>query len=418
MKKILTILKSLFYKAASIFENPLWAGLLALAVYLAYAQHVNPTLKASPTNFHNYLADAFLHGQLYLRLIPSYGQQDLSLFNQQYYLYFPPLPAILMLPFVALFGIGFSDVLFTVVIAALNVALVALLLRKAGQEKIIELTAFQRSLLVLFFAFGTVHFPVAPYGRVWFTSLTTGFFFTVLSYIAAISLKGKKAFFWTGAAVACAMMCRNTLLFAGIWPAFYLILKNWPRNWKDLIRPVMLGLLPVLVVGIGFLAYNWARFGDPFETGSAYQILHPVYRDDLNTYGFFNPHYAKRNFYYHFLLYPFPETGETLHGGSLFLLSPVFFACFAGIIKGKPRLPVLFLVATIVATYLPILFFLGHGWFTVGPRYTLDFTVPLLLLTAIGIRWIPDWLLILLSLISAAHFYKAMSIMNMIWRTP
>jgi hypothetical protein len=417
MKRNLTHLISLFYKLTSIFENPIWAGLLGLAVYLAYAQHVNPTLRASPTNFHNYLADAFLHGQLYLRLVPP-SHQDLSLFNQHFYLYFPPLPAVLMMPFVALFGINFSDVLFTVVVASLSVALVALLLRKAQQEKIIELTAFQRSLLVLFFAFGTVHFTVAPYGRVWFTSSATGFFFVILAYLAAISLKGKRAFFWTGAALASAMMCRNTLLFVGIWPAFFLILKSQARNWKDLIAPVLLGLLPVFVMGAAFLAYNWARFGDPFESGPAYQILNSVYTDDVNTYGFFDIHYARRNLYYHFIYYPLPETAETLHGGSLFLLSPVFFTAFMGMIRGKARLSVLFLVATIVATYIPILLYLGHGWFQFGPRYTLDFTVPLLLLTAIGIRWVPDWLLILLSLISAAQFHRGMSILNMIWRTP
>ena len=408
--------KSWVYRIVGIFDTPLWAGLLGLVVYLAYAIHVNPALKASPMDFYNYLADAFLHGQLALRLVPPGSRQDLSVFQNHYYLYWPPLPAILLMPFVALFGINFSDVLVTLVIASLNVALVAWLLRLANREKIIHLTTFQRSTLVLFFAFGTVAFTIAPYGRVWFTDSATGFFFTLLAYLAAIGLNGKKSFFLTGLAIAAAMMCRNTLLLAGIWPAFYLIEKTREKGWKVLAAQGSFGLLPVFVFGVAYLVYNWARFGNPLETGAAYQIMNSAWVNNVKTYGYFNLHYVKTNFYYHYIFYPFPETGETLQGGSLFLLSPVFFAAFIGMVKGKPRLSVLFMILTIVIVDLPILFFFGDGWFQFGPRYTLDFTVPLLLLTAIGIEWVPDWLLVLLGLASVVQYHKGMSILNIVWR--
>jgi hypothetical protein len=120
--------------------------------------------------------------------------------------------------------------------------------------------------------------------------------------------------------------------------------------------------------------------------------------------------------YYHYVFYPFPETAETLQGGSLFLLSPVFLSAFIGVFIGRPRMSALFLLITIIAVDLPILLFFGNGWFQFGPRYTLDFTVPLLILTAMGLKIIPDWMLVILSLISAAHYYKGMSILNMIWR--
>jgi hypothetical protein len=43
---------------------------------------------------------------------------------------------------------------------------------------------------------------------------------------------------------------------------------------------------------------------------------------------------------------------------------------------------------------------MGTGWVQFGPRYSLDFTVPLLLLTAAGLRRCPPKLLVLLTIIS------------------
>jgi hypothetical protein len=416
MRRSISIIKSVLYKVASLWENPVLAGVLAFVIYLTYAMHVNPTLKASALNYHNYLADAFLHGQLSLRLVPANSQMDLSFYENRYYLYWPPMPAILIMPFVAIFGVNFSDVIFTLAFAILNVSLVAVLLRRLNDKGIAIMTSFQRSLLVLFFAFGTVHFTVAPFGSIWFTNSVIGFFFTILAYLSAITLDDKKGFFLTGLFIACAAMCRNTLLLAGIWPAAYLVMKNWNENRKQLVTFMLFGILPILVIGVSYLVYNWARFGNPLELGTKYQNMAGTLREDVLTYGYFSLHYIKANLYYHYIYYPLPETAETLMGGSLFLLSPVFFAAFVGILKGRPRLSILFLIITIIAVDIPILLNFGTGWFQFGPRYTLDFTVPLLILTAIGVQSFPDWLLIFLSLISAAQYYKGMSILNMLWR--
>lgn len=416
MYRIYTSVKTIFYKLASIWENPVWGGLLAFVVYLAYALHTNPSLGASSVNYHNYLADAFLHGQVNLRLVPPETQLDLSVFDQKFFLYWPPLPAILLMPFVAVFGVGFSDTFVTLAVSTLNVALVAVLFRSLNKKEIARLTAFQRSLLVLFFAFGTVNFTVAPYGTVWFTSSAFGFLFSIMAYIIAIMMNGRTGFFLAGLCVACAMMSRSTLIFVGLWPAYYLISKNLNGERKKLLMYSFYGILPVLVAGLLFLDYNWLRFGNPFELGTTYQNMAAELRKSVDEFGYFSPHYIKTNVYYQYIFYPLPETAETLMGGSLFLLSPVFFIAFLGLIKGRPRLSVFLLLFTILLIDIPILLNFGTGWFQFGPRYTLDFTVPLLILTAIGVQSIPDWLLIILSLISAAHFYKGMSILNMIWR--
>ena len=382
-----------------LWEHPVLSMLLALVLYTALASLHGPVWRVSPFSYYNYLADAFLHGQLHLRLIPP-TTHDLSPFGGRYYLYWAPLPAILLMPFVALFGMQFSDIVFTIGIAALNVLLVALLLRYACREGVVRLSRLQRGLLVVFFALGTVHVTLAPYGRVWFTGQLVGFFCVALAYLAAIGLSGRSAFAFTGLALAGALLTRNHLILAGLWPACYLLHQHWSASWRRRLSCILAGLSPIVLATALLGAYNWLRFASLFDNGIAYHQMSPVFVSDFRRYGVFNLHYLPANLFYQYLAYPFPLRATTWQGGSLFLLSPVFFAVFWGIAAGTPRWSAWVLLGTILLVAAPILLLMGTGWVQFGPRYTLDFTVPLLLLIALGVRRWPTWVLALLTAIS------------------
>jgi hypothetical protein len=85
--------RACLHSTASIFEQPLVAGMVALLLYTVFAIVHGSVWVESPFPYYNYLADAFLHGQLSLRLTPP-STHDLSFFRGQYYLYWPPMPAI------------------------------------------------------------------------------------------------------------------------------------------------------------------------------------------------------------------------------------------------------------------------------------------------------------------------------------
>ena len=393
---------SVFARFLGSFENPLVASALAFLVYVALSTWKGSPFRVTPAAYFNYLADSFLHGQLYLRdLPPNLG--DLSLFHGNYYLYWPPMPAVVLAPFVAIFGAHFSDVFFTIVLASVNVGVVAWLFRAAAHEGLVEDDPFSRALLVLFFAFGTVQIILAPLGRVWFTAQQIGFLFVGLAYLAALQWKGRSAFMVTGLLIACAMLTRNHLLFTGIWPAWHLLKKHWelrPRPYASF----MLFLLPILTLGTLFLGYNWARFGSPFELGLRYHEMNPIFEEDYQKYGAFHIHYLPTNFFYQYVRYPFPLTKEALMGGSLFLLSPVFFYIFPRIIFQNRSMDTWMLLISILLTSIPILLLMGTGWTQFGPRYTFDFTVPLLLLTARGVQFSSKSLLGVLIAISIVHY--------------
>src|SRR5436309_13721320 len=80
-----------------------------------------------------YQADAFLHGQLAMRSQPP-NLNDWVLQDGRRYVSFPPFPPVLMMPFVAIWGLSFNDVAFTIVFGALNVALFYRLLRRVQER--------------------------------------------------------------------------------------------------------------------------------------------------------------------------------------------------------------------------------------------------------------------------------------------
>lgn len=403
------------WQALQVWEQPWWSALLAMSVYTLVAAYRGSLWHASNYPYFNYLADAFNHGQLHLRMVPP-TTLDLSYLNGHYYLYWPPFPAVLLMPFVAIFGIDFSDVLFTIGIAGLNVALVALLLRRACARRVIALDTVQRAVLVLFFALGTVHLTLGPYGRVWWTSQLIGFACVALTYLAALSLRGTPAFACAGITMAAALVTRNHLVLAGVWPAWYVLHQHWREGWPRVLRYTLIGMVPV-VIAVGVLGvYNAARFGSPTDNGLAYHRMAAFFAADYARYGAFSLHYLPTNLYYQYVFYPFPLTDRSYLGGSLFLLSPIFFGALWGVVAGitgsrTQRAPGVapgwsrgMLAVSIMLPALPILLLMGTGWVQWGPRYTLDFTVPLLLLTALGIRRWPRWLVVVLLAISIVHY--------------
>jgi hypothetical protein len=396
-------LQAIYQRMLIVCQQPRYAVLIAFCVYGLFAIRGGMFQGPSESNYYPYLADAFLHGQLSLRLVPP-EVHDLVFFGGHYYLYWPPLPALMLVPFVGIWGVNVNDFLVTLVFGALNAGLVAQLLHAAGKHGLIALSKNKIGLLVLFFTFGTVHFVLAPLGKVWNVALVVGFFFTALAYLAAISLDGWKAFLLTGLALAAAFLTRNTLFILGIWPVYELSRRHWSKGWLYLVKSIGLFLLPILLAGASMAIYNFTRFGSPTNFGLDYHLMNSRFVDDYKLYGAFNIHYLAHNLYYHLIAYPLPLRPESIEGGGLFWLSPVFFGLFWGLYRNWRQLSTWILLLTILVAYIPMGLLMGTGWWQWGPRYSLDFTVPLLLLTALGVEGWSDLLLFVLTYISMLHY--------------
>jgi hypothetical protein len=396
------------------WSEPNWAVLFSFIGYflLTFIKGAPWNLSAHP--YFNFLADAFIHGQVYLRSIPS-SVHDISFFNGHYYLYWPPFPAIFLIPFVTLFGLHISDIFITLIIGSINVGLVAAILKAGNDGSLFRLSISRRSLLVMFFCFGTVQLTLAPRGNVWSTAQEIGFMLVALTYLVAIKLKGRFSFFLAGICIACALATRNHLIFTGLWPAWYLIKKHWTGDHKKMIGNCLIGLFPIVISGMLLIFYNVARFGDPLEVGISFHNMASIFSADYANYGAFNLHYVPTNLYYQYISYPFfNNIVSFFQGGSLFLLSPVFFAVFYADWHQRKDISIWLLNITILIVNIPILLLMGTGWVQFGPRYSLDFTVPLIILTAIGIQsWNRNFLKICF-IISCIHYIAGFLILRVV----
>ncbi|MEM1349521.1 MAG: hypothetical protein AAGI01_13240, partial [Myxococcota bacterium] len=111
------------------------------------------------------------------------GSYERAKTKRRYFVSFPPGPAFLMMPLVAIFGWSTNDVLFTLFFAALNVALVFVLLEQLAIGGRTGRSRRDNYWLTAMFALGTNHYWCAVLGQVWFTALIVGTTFTLLYMI-------------------------------------------------------------------------------------------------------------------------------------------------------------------------------------------------------------------------------------------
>lgn len=377
--------------------HPVAIGFVALIVYLVRAYFSPGSWDQTRYAYFNWLADAFLHGQLHL-LIKLPETRDLIGYGGRLYLYWPPFPAIFLLPLVAVFGTGVSDVVYTAVIGAGTAALVAWLLALLDRHGIAPLDPTRRAILGLAMAFGSVQLILAPVGTVWFTAQLIGWGCVLLAGIAAFASRGMWGYFLVGVALACATGTRNALIFNGVWIAFYLLRRDWAKPWPWRLRAIGVGLA-LVAIAVALLGwYNAARFGGPLETGLLWHNMSDEFAGNFTRYGIFSLHYLPNNLRYQFLAYTV-FTDERWQGGGIFWMTPVLLGAFAGLWLWRRDGLTWALLGSAVLIYIPIGLLLGSGFLTFGPRYLLDLMVPLLILTARGIRrWPLALLLVLLAI--------------------
>jgi hypothetical protein len=345
-----------------------------------------------------YLADSFLHGHLDL-IHYSGAPYDLIHFGDKLYVPGALAPALLYMPFVALFGLKVSDVLFSVVVASVNTALMYDLLGRLGGEENLS----KRIWLTVLFAAGTVHWWTSSVGSVWFNAQVTGVLFTLLFARETVSDKRPwLAGIWLGLAA----LSRPTLLFAAVFFLLYNFLRR--ENWRTFILkslPFAGTLSLALAVMLG---YNLLRFGNALDFGYGYVEGSKELTALYAKYGGFNVRYMPCNVYVSLAGLPnlpgdpLPTVNEMCPnlktprgfkhitdffnplGMSIFLTTPALLYAFRARLRGNPL--TLSALAAGVAVALVVWMYHTPGYVQYGYRYLLDVIVFLMILVADGMR--------------------------------
>ena len=361
-----------------------------------------------------YQAKAFLDGQMDLTVKPP-NNNDWIRYEGKDYVSFPPVPAVAMMPFVAIFGLSFNDVLFTLFFGALNILLMFLVLQMLVREGLSALREQDNLWLTALFGFGTVHFVCAIRGEVWFTAQIIGVSFT-LAYILAAT-KSKHPLL-AGLFLALAFDTRVNLAFTVFYFGLQLFLPRVGGRWafgdfKNLLKKGALFSLPLLLLAAIQMLFNHARFHDLFEFGHSYLIGPAGQR--IKEHGLFAYHFFEWNLRAMLLRLPVildraPYLGYNTDGMSILLTTPIFVRLFWP--RAKPWLyPILWVTA--IAGIIPPLFYQNSGYVQFGYRFSLDITPYLVMLLAVGKIPMNRWtkLLILISvavnLIGAIAFKRS-----------
>lgn len=326
-------------------------------------------------------AAAFLDGRLDI----GYYVHDVSVYEGKNYFAFPPFPALLLTPFIFLFGSDFaSTLLIAILITVLSFYLLNSTLKKLGLEQLARLY------LLLAFFMGTAY---------WFefNSSAESWHFSHIVAVAALFLAvhealGRGSALFTGLYLAMAFLTRQMTVYAALFLITALFVNDNNKTASKLALLLKFALFP-LIGGAFYLWFNWARFGDPFDTGYSHMVLGGFFEERIKEHGLFSIAYLPFNFIYLFLQgFHVNFKGDDFltiscldpYGTSLTFASPfVFIAFFA-----KWKKPLLIAAwASIALMVVHSLFYYSNGFYQINAmRFTLDFMPILILLVALGTK--------------------------------
>jgi hypothetical protein len=262
---------------------------LATAVYLA-------TTSPERQSFDYFvrLADAFLHGRIYLTEAPSW-LNELIPKDGGWYVPYPPMPAVVLLPFVALFGSEFPQQIASVLFGGLSAGLVWLVLDRFA------LALRVRFVLTMVFAFGTVMWYITEVGSAWYIAHVVAVLFSLAAVL--LTLHGRWPFA-IGLFLGCAALAR---LPVGLSAPFFVALiagLGWPPRLPEdrltaAMKVVRFGIGIAIPAGL-YLLYNLARWGTLVDRG--YILIPGVLQDPIYIdHGILAIDYIPRHLYAIFL---------------------------------------------------------------------------------------------------------------------
>ena len=366
--------------------------LAALAMAFIAVLLIGIVREVAGTNSYALLADGWLHGRLDT---DRCFDTDCAQFKGRTFVMFPPMPAVIILPFVAVFGPDFH---WFMPLAAIAFAISGWLWwRIANHETAARDVAM---LLVLLVMFATPLFFVTLRGdRIWFFAQSWGFLFsTAAVYFALVRRNALIAGLFIGMAFLSRQM---TILYL---PFLYvLLLDSDTRLFKidgaAIRRALALAALPAAALAIYFI-YNYARFGSPLETGYSYMSPPELERSAFMQYrireiGIFSRQYLLPNVIYMFIAGPHLNfagrymtelSGFDVNGASLFLVTPALLLAFLA----RWDRAFWFGVVTVAVILGVTLFYHSNGYSQFSAqRYALDWLPILLVFVARGTK--PDY---------------------------
>lgn len=238
------------------------ALVIAMADLWAVVHLLQGTNALGPAFYNTYTRQALAWRQGLLHLPEDVPYLELAVFRDQYYVSFPPLPSVILLPLTFLFGADTPDHLLVKLYALGACLMMFFALRRAGYVRLnAGLTAF-------LFCFASSLLPLTLNGAVWYHAQVLAFFLTV----AAVCLLTMDC---TTSALLCyalSVACRpfNALYALPLFSAYIAVSRRGGEPFGKTALSLAPGVVLGLAVAVGIGIYNAVRFGNPLEFGHNY----------------------------------------------------------------------------------------------------------------------------------------------------
>jgi hypothetical protein len=309
------------------------------------------------------------------------------------YVSFPPFPAVVMLPLVAVAHLTFNDVLFTAIWAALNPMFLFLLLRRLKARGYSKRSVTDDLWLTVMFGVGSVYYFSSVIGQVWFTAHVIGVSCAIGYAWASLDAVHPML---AGLCVGLGYATRPAMGFMVPFFVFEAVRASggWERLRKlgreglppGLLSKLIRFAIPAGTVLAVLMVHNYLRFEQFGEIGHKY--LNIGWQDRIQRWGLVNYHFLSRNLTCALLLlprlmaqYPFMKVSE--HGMSMLVTTPALGYSVAPA-ERSPLARGLWL--SILTTALPSLLYQNSGFQQFGYRFSLDYITFLIMLLAVGGR--------------------------------
>ena len=221
-------------RSISLFARlPLPVWLAAAAFSITFVAYYRTGVGSTAADNFVYLADAFLHGRVHIPYDP-YLPIEWAIKDGKYYIIPPPMPAIIILPGVLLYGLAMNQALASIVVGALNASVVTGVVRGIRERLTTQVW------LVLLFAFATIFWYTAINGGVWFFSHVVATIFLFLAIYATLNRKNPLL---AGLCLGGAYMSRYPTMLS--LPFFIIMFSDqwlptdpgWPVLWMGTTLP-------------------------------------------------------------------------------------------------------------------------------------------------------------------------------------
>lgn len=386
-------------KADELPYKNIWvqAAGLAFVVFLVYLIARN---ESSPYNQYVLLADAFLKGRLYL--IDPGSWLEVAQYGQKAFVVDPPAPTLFLIPVVAVLGVSFDQTLVSMAVGAAAVALFWIAARQMGWDPPFALA------MTALVGFGTDFWWAATDGSLWTFSHVSAVFFLMAALVEAT---GSKRPWLVGILLGLAGLSRLPTFLCFPLYAYLISDGQWQR--RNLV-PIALLLAPMVLFGLADLLYNYGRFGTWRDMG----YYHPRYDSEpWFSRGRFDIAYIPRHINAIFFMAPvlqeqFPYFKPSFLGLSLFFTTPAFLYAFNSTLR-----PItLAALAGLLLTAIPLMTHGTTGWTQFGYRFSLDMLPELAILTAAGMRYRLNLLIITVIAASCGiNFWGALAFHRLDW---